>query len=109
MTDFEGIVLDDIAGRNVTSAVLIKMFYSGIKIVGSKNGINSQGNSVAEKSDLNVFVRAWKHYEKQSKSVEVFYKNDDEGKKVLAKVHFRCYQTVSMNYMYYHQLFVSLE
>ena len=37
---------------------------------------------------------AWEHCRKQTRSIEVLYKNDQD-QNVLAKVHFRVYDTVS--------------
>lgn len=41
---------------------------------------------------------AWDHCKKQSKCIEVLYKNEDEDQKVLATVHFRSYSSVSIMY-----------
>lgn len=38
---------------------------------------------------------AWNHCKKWSKSIEVLYKSEDKDEKVLAKVHFRTYPSVS--------------
>ena len=42
---------------------------------------------------MSELYEAWEDCKKDSKSIEVLYKND-ENKKVLAKVHFRTYDTV---------------
>ena len=52
-------------------------------------------NNVEAKLDTDPFKEAWEHCKKSSKSIEVLYKNEDEDKKVLAKVHFRSYSSVS--------------
>ena len=38
---------------------------------------------------------AWEFCSKSSKSIEVLYKNEEKGKKILAKVHFRSSPSVS--------------
>ena len=52
-------------------------------------------NAIETKHDDDLIKEAWDHCEKSSKSIEVLYKNEDEDKKVLAKVHFRSYPAVS--------------
>ena len=47
------------------------------------------------KRDDDLINKAWEHCKKSSKSIEVLYKNEDEDKKVLAKVHFRLHPSVS--------------
>lgn len=48
------------------------------------------------KNDDNL-QKAWEHCKTKSKSIEVFYKNEEEDKKILAKVHFRLYSSVSVH------------
>jgi len=50
-------------------------------------------NSAESKCDAEI-KEAWNHCQKWSKSVEVIYENEDD-QKVLAKVHFRSYPSVS--------------
>ena len=71
------------------------IFLLGIKLVESEDDddFGQDGSSSFESTD--DLEQAWKHCSKWSKSIEVFYKKDDEDKKVLAKVHYRFYPTVS--------------
>ena len=49
--------------------------------------------AAVESKDL---TEAWNHCKKWSKSIELFYHNDND-EKVLAKVHFRSYPAVSVH------------
>jgi len=49
--------------------------------------------ATVESKDL---TEAWNHCKKWSKSIELFYHNDND-EKVLAKVHFRSYPAVSVH------------
>ena len=50
---------------------------------------------------------AWEHCRKQTRSIEVLYKNDQD-QKVLAKVHFRVYDTVSCTQCTLHGIYNDL-
>jgi len=71
------------------------IFLLGIKLVGSEDDDDFAQDDSSSFESTNDLEQAWKHCSKWSKSIEVFYKKDDEDKKVLAKVHYRFYPTVS--------------
>ena len=50
---------------------------------------------------------AWEHCRKETRSIEVLYKNDQD-QKVLAKVHFRVYDTVSCTQCTLHGIYNDL-
>ena len=56
---------------------------------------NGSKNTQEAKSYEDLAKDAWDYCSKSSKSIEVLYKNEDEDKKVLAKVHFRSCPSVS--------------
>ena len=55
--------------------------------------MNGSKNRAESKCDTEI-KEAWNYCHKWSKSVEVVYENEDD-QKVLAKVHFRSYPSVS--------------
>jgi len=67
---------------------MLLIIYSEPATVESKDPVKSRYHS-----DL---TEAWNHCKKWSKSIELFYHNDDD-EKVLAKVHFRSYPAVSVH------------
>ena len=52
-------------------------------------------HALETKCDDDLLKEAWEHCEESSKSIEVLYENKDEDEKVLAKVHFKAYSSVS--------------